>query len=86
VTPTTEHGPVVQLRNGPSIYFGDSTRLDAKWAAAAQVLADSRSAGAAYIDVTDPERPAAGAGGSAAAGSSTSSAQGAATSTTQPGG
>ena len=57
------HGLVAKLRNGPSIYFGDSTQLATKWTAAAQVLADSRSAGAAYIDVTDPSRPAAGAGG-----------------------
>jgi cell division protein FtsQ len=61
VTPNADHGPVVQLRNGPSIYFGDATRLDAKWIAATQVLSDPRSAGASYIDVTDPERPAAGA-------------------------
>jgi cell division protein FtsQ len=57
------HGLVAKLRNGPSIYFGDSTRLGAKWTAAAEVLADSRSAGAVYIDVTDPGRPAAGASG-----------------------
>ena len=44
---------MAQLRNGPSIYFGDATQLGAKWTAAAEVLADSGSAGAAYIDVTD---------------------------------
>ncbi len=56
------HGVVAQLRNGPSIYFGDSSQAVAKWIAVGAVLADPGSAGAAYIDVTDPERPAAGAG------------------------
>ncbi len=60
VTSEPSHGLVVQLRNGPSLYFGDSARLDAKWAAAAAVLADPGSAGASYIDLTDPARPAAG--------------------------
>ncbi len=54
------HGLVVQLRGGPSIVFGDSGRLAAKWTAATAVLGDSGSAGATYIDVTDPGRPAAG--------------------------
>jgi cell division protein FtsQ len=58
-----QHGLVAQLRNGPSIYFGDSGRLAAKWTAAEAVLADAGSAGAAYIDVTDPGRPAAGGSG-----------------------
>ncbi len=54
------HGLVAQLRSGPSIVFGDGGRLAAKWTAATAVLADSGSAGASYIDVTDPARPAAG--------------------------
>jgi cell division protein FtsQ len=62
VTTDASHGLVAQLRNGPSIYFGDSGRLAAKWIAATAVLTDAGSAGAAYIDVTDPGRPAAGAG------------------------
>ena len=58
------HGLVAQVRGGPSIYFGDATELPrAKWHPATAVLADPSSAGAAYIDVTDPVRPAAGAGG-----------------------
>jgi len=57
---TAAHGLVVQLREGPSIYFGDASRLGAKWAAAAAVLANSGSVGAQYIDVTDPQRPVAG--------------------------
>ena len=65
VTTVASHGLVAQLRSGPSIYFGDSSRLAAKWTAATQVLADPGSAGASYIDVRDPERPAAGGGSSA---------------------
>jgi cell division protein FtsQ len=68
VTSVAEHGLVAQLRNGPSIYFGDTERLAAKWLAAAAVLGDPGSAGALYIDVTDPERPAAGASSSSSAG------------------
>jgi hypothetical protein len=54
------HGVVAQLRDGPVIYLGDGARLHAKWLAATAVLADPGSAGASYIDVTDPSRPAAG--------------------------
>jgi cell division protein FtsQ len=70
------HGLVAQLRAGPSIYFGDSSRLGAKWTAAAQVLASSGSAGAAYVDVTDPGRPAAGAASGAASGAVPTAASG----------
>lgn len=55
------HGLVAQLRNGPSLYFGDASRLDAKWAAAVAALNASSTAGAQYIDLSDPEHPAAGA-------------------------
>jgi cell division protein FtsQ len=61
VTDAAPHGLAAQLRSGPSIYFGDRSDLDAKWTAATEVLADPTSAGASYIDVTDPSRPAAGA-------------------------
>src|SRR5690242_14557904 len=67
------HGLVAQIRGGPSVYFGDATQLSQKWIAASAVLGDPGSAGAEYIDVTDPGRPAAGAGsdsqGTAASGS-----------------
>jgi cell division protein FtsQ len=63
VTTITGHGLVAQLRAGPSIYFGAAADLRAKWTSATAVLADPGSAGAAYIDVTDPIRPVAGAGG-----------------------
>jgi cell division protein FtsQ len=77
------HGLVVQLRDGPSIYFGSAARLGAKWAAAAAVLADPSSDGAPYIDVTDPGRPAAGTGsdvGGAGSSATTSGATGTAAS------
>jgi cell division protein FtsQ len=61
VTDAAPHGLVAQLRSGPDIYFGDGSKLDAKWTAATEVLADPTSAGAVYIDVTDPSRPVAGA-------------------------
>ncbi|MBV9604698.1 MAG: FtsQ-type POTRA domain-containing protein [Solirubrobacterales bacterium] len=61
VTSGSAHGLVAQLRSGPSIYFGDASDLDAKWVAATEVLAEPSSAGAVYIDVTDPALPAAGA-------------------------
>jgi cell division protein FtsQ len=53
-------GLTVGMRNGLSIYFGDATRPHAKWLAAGRVLADPSSAGATYVDVRAPERPAAG--------------------------
>jgi cell division protein FtsQ len=48
------------LRNGPVLYFGGTERLRAKWIAASRVLADRSSAGATYLDLRLPERPAAG--------------------------
>jgi cell division protein FtsQ len=53
-------GLTVYLHNGPELYFGDTTRLHAKWAAAARVLEDPASRGATYLDVRLPDRPAAG--------------------------
>lgn len=73
VTSVAGQGLVAQVRGGPSIYFGSPTALAAKWIAASEVLADQGSAGASYIDVTDPQRPAAGAGSDQAATSGTSS-------------
>jgi cell division protein FtsQ len=51
---------VVELRDGPELIFGSAHRVRAKWIAATRVLADPESAGATYIDVTLPGRPAAG--------------------------
>jgi cell division protein FtsQ len=53
-------GIVVELRDGPELIFGTARRVRAKWIAATRVLADPESAGATYIDVTLPGRPAAG--------------------------
>jgi cell division protein FtsQ len=85
VTTNAPHGVVVDLRHGPSLYFGDPRLLRSKWTAAVGVLADAGSTGASYIDVVDPERPAAGSLGSgsdspSSAAGSTASAAGSATS------
>jgi cell division protein FtsQ len=76
VTADATHGVVVDLRHGPSVYFGDLTLLGSKWTAAADVLADPGSAGASYIDVVDPARPAAGSSGSAGPSGSASPSSG----------
>jgi len=77
VTTSSPRGLVVQLRSGPAIYFGPPSAFRAKWAAAIAVLAAPASAGAAYIDVSDPAMPAAGVGSQAlaAAGLATSGSQ-----------
>ena len=53
-------GLTVAMRNGLLVYFGDATRPHAKWLSLARVLVSSTSAGAWYVDVRLPERPAAG--------------------------
>ncbi len=53
-------GLIVALRAGPQLRFGDGKRLAAKWLAAERVLRDPQAAGAGYIDVSIPERPASG--------------------------
>jgi cell division protein FtsQ len=67
-------GLTVAMRNGLLVYFGDANRPHAKWTALARVLADSTSAGAVYIDVRVPERPAAGFSSADAPSASTTSA------------
>lgn len=61
---TVRQGPreglVVQLRDGPPLVFGDGERLGAKWTAATSVLARAAAAGARYVDVSLPDRPAVG--------------------------
>ena len=54
------------MRNGLLVYFGDAARPHAKWLSLARVLADPSSAGASYVDVRVPERPAAGFAGGVA--------------------
>lgn len=75
------HGVVISVRNGPAIYFGHGDLVAAKWQAALAVLAAPSTAGASYVDVSDPRRPAAGSGTNPA---SATSAGG--TSTTSTGG
>jgi cell division protein FtsQ len=53
-------GLTVVMRSGLLAYFGDASRPHAKWLSLARVMADSSSAGASYVDVRLPERPAAG--------------------------
>ena len=60
ISTRADDGLVVELRNGPELIFGDATRARAKWLAASRVLADPDAAGASYIDVRLPGRPAAG--------------------------
>ena len=61
-TSSSAHGVIVQLRNGPQLYFGATAQLTQKWSAVVAVLQNQGSVGASYIDVTDPQRPAAGSG------------------------
>lgn len=60
-------GLTVSMRNGLLVYFGNDSRPHAKWTALARVLAAPSSAGAWYVDVRVPERPAAGISGAQAA-------------------
>lgn len=53
-------GLTVAMRSGLLVYFGNDTRPHAKWLSLARVLVSPSSAGAVYIDVRLPERPAAG--------------------------
>jgi cell division protein FtsQ len=66
-------GLTVAMHNGLLVYFGDAARPHAKWLSLARVLADSTSAGAVYIDVRVPERPAAGFSSAGAPSTTTSS-------------
>ncbi|MEA2157166.1 MAG: cell division protein FtsQ [Solirubrobacteraceae bacterium] len=53
-------GLAATLESGPKLYFGGTTRYEAKWSAAAVVLAHRTSRGASYLDLRVPERPVAG--------------------------
>jgi cell division protein FtsQ len=72
-----EGGIHVSFRTGPTLEFGTSGRVAAKWASATRVLAAPSSSGATAIDVRLPERPAAsGFGGAQQAQSSLVNPQG----------
>jgi cell division protein FtsQ len=60
IATTPSHGLTLQLAHGPVLWFGAAVRFEAKWSAAAAVLADPQAAGASSIDVSAPERPAVG--------------------------
>jgi hypothetical protein len=53
-------GLVADLDDGPLVILGSTADLRAKWTAAAAILADATSRGAAYVDVRLPGRPVAG--------------------------
>jgi cell division protein FtsQ len=53
-------GVTLDVRSGPQLFFGATSRLRAKWMATARVLAEPSAAGAVYLDVRLPERVAAG--------------------------
>ena len=55
-----DRGLVLEMRAGPDLIFGDRSRVRAKWAAAARVLAEPSAVGAVYLDLRLPERVAAG--------------------------
>jgi cell division protein FtsQ len=57
---TGPKGLTLVMRNGLLAYFGDASLPHAKWLSLARVLSDQSSAGASYVDVRVPERPAAG--------------------------
>jgi cell division protein FtsQ len=57
---TGPRGLTVAMRNGLLVFFGEAGRPHAKWIALIRVLSDRGSAGASYVDVRLPERPAAG--------------------------
>jgi len=60
VTREGSKGWVVQVEDGPELIFGAATAVAAKWTAVTRVLADRDAAGADYIDLRIPGRPAAG--------------------------
>ncbi len=60
ISRNSAHELVAQLRGGPTVYFGSPDQAAAKWRAVIGTLDQSSSSGAAYLDVTDPQRPVAG--------------------------
>jgi hypothetical protein len=53
-----ESGVDVMLRSGIELRFGDATRAEQKWRAAATVLADPSITALDYVDLHSPGRPA----------------------------
>lgn len=55
-----EDGIVVELADEITLRFGDASEADAKWAAAARILADDALSSLSYVDLRAPDRPAVG--------------------------
>jgi cell division protein FtsQ len=72
---SSSKGLTLVMHSGLLAYFGDASRPHAKWLSLARVLADPRSAGASYVDVRLPERPAAGFPGGVAPALTTAEAE-----------
>ena len=53
-----ESGVDVELTSGIELRFGDASRIDEKWRAAAAVLADPTTTALDYVDLHAPRRPA----------------------------
>lgn len=51
-------GAEVTLSNGMILLFGDASKADQKWRAAASVIADPDLVDASYVDLVIPRRPA----------------------------
>jgi cell division protein FtsQ len=58
-----ESGVDVELRSGIELRFGDASRAEGKWRAAAAVLADPSVTTLDYVDLHAPRRPAVGGSG-----------------------
>ena len=60
VSTTRSYGIVVTLHGGIDLRMGPASKAQAKWAAAAAVLADPKVTSLGYLDVRVPSRPAIG--------------------------
>ena len=56
----TKDGVEVTLSNGLVLLFGDASKADQKWRAAASVISDPDLYDAGYVDLSVPRRPAVG--------------------------
>lgn len=55
-----ESGVDVQLTSGIELHFGDASRAQEKWSAAAAVLSDPSTTALDYVDLHSPRHPAVG--------------------------
>lgn len=60
VVVTSQYGVVVTMQGGIELRFGSGGNREAKWGAAAAVLADPGLTALTYVDVRVPQRPAVG--------------------------